>query len=290
MNDFDAANIAVYALSYDESDALRDFRDAHGISYTLLSDPESEVIKLFGILNTLIDKDDHPWYGIPYPGAYVVNADGKITDKFFDNNLAVRAGPEQLLHAALGKSPPEGETSIAGSIKVGAEVEVSVQLEGSSLTPTVQRDLVAQFRVPAGRHVYASPAPAGSIAVNLILDDNERLVQRPIVRPPAEPHKLAGTNETFDVHHHVFELRLPLTVNSVMAVDNGSEAEITISGELVWQSCDDQVCDIPVRKRFQITVPVTASPPVALGSKKGAALEPNAMAHFVKMRERRRKG
>lgn len=186
MNNFDAAKIAVYALSYDEADALRDFRDAHGISYTLLSDPESEVIKSFGILNTLIDKDDHPWYGIPYPGSYVVNADGKITHKFFDNNLAVRAGPEQLLHAALGRSSLAGATSIAGSVEESAEVEVSVQLEGSSLTPTVLKYLVAQFRVPAGRHVYASPAPAGSIAVDMILDGNDHLVQRPIIRPPAE--------------------------------------------------------------------------------------------------------
>ncbi len=93
----------MYGLSYDKADALRDFRDAHGITYTLLSDPDSEAIRSFGILNTLIDPDDHPWYGIPYPGTYVVSAEGAITHKFFENNLALRAGPEQLLRAALGQ-------------------------------------------------------------------------------------------------------------------------------------------------------------------------------------------
>lgn len=279
MKNFDAANVAVYALSYDEADALRDFRDAHDISYTLLPDPESEVIKSFAILNTLIDENDHPWYGIPYPGTYVVDADGKIMQKFFENNLAVRAGPEQLLHTALGQPLATKNEGVPQPVE---EVEVSVHLDGASLTPTVQKDLVAQFRVPAGYHVYASPAPEGSIAVDLILDDNEGLVQRSVVRPPAEPHSLAGTDETFDVYHDVFELRLPLTVN------NASEPEITIAGELVWQSCDDQVCGIPARKRFAITLPVTGSPPVALGSRKGAAMEPNAMAHFAKMTERRK--
>ena len=101
MKDFDAAGVAVYALSYDEADALRDFQEAHGITYTLLSDPDSEVIRSFSILNTLIDPDDHPWYGIPYPGTYVIDADGAITHKFFENNLAVRVGPEQLLRAGL---------------------------------------------------------------------------------------------------------------------------------------------------------------------------------------------
>ena len=65
MPHFEAAGIAVYALSYDEPDALRDFRDAHQITYSLLSDPDSKVISDFGILNTLIDPNDHPWYGIP---------------------------------------------------------------------------------------------------------------------------------------------------------------------------------------------------------------------------------
>ena len=36
MSEFDAAGAKVYALSYDEEDALRDFRDAHGITFNLL--------------------------------------------------------------------------------------------------------------------------------------------------------------------------------------------------------------------------------------------------------------
>ena len=113
MKAFDDAGIAVYCLSYDEPDALRDFRDAHGITYTLLSDPDSAVIRAFGILNTLIDENDHPWYGIPYPGTYVINRAGDITQMFFDNNLAVRAGPEQLLRAALGDPVGEAPHALA---------------------------------------------------------------------------------------------------------------------------------------------------------------------------------
>lgn len=280
MHRFDAAGIAVYALSYDEADALRDFRDAHGITFALLSDPDSRNIESFGILNTLIDESDHPWYGIPYPGAYVVAADGRITHKFFDNNLSVRVGPEQLLRAAEGRSGPGPEQSAPTSVE---EVIVNIELEGACLTPTVQKDLVARFQVPARRHVYAEPAPAGSISVDIVLDKNERLVERPMIRPDVEPHTLAGTGETFDVHHGVFELRLPLTVN------NDSEPEVTISGEVCWQSCDDQVCDIPSSKRFEIAAPVTASPLFPLRSEEGAQREPNAKAHFKKMTERRKR-
>ena len=281
MKDFDAAGIVVYALSYDEADALRDFRDAHGITYTLLSDPDSDVIRSFGILNTLIDPTDHPWYGIPYPGNYVVNPEGTITHKFFDNNLAVRAGPEQLLRAALGQ--PMLETK-ASETALDA-VQVSVALDGNTLTPTVQKDLVVSFSVPRGRHVYAEPAPQGSVAVDVVLDENKRLVQRPLVRPTSAPHTLAGTGESFRVHHGVFELRLPLTVNGAIG---GGGTEISVSGEVRWQSCDSEVCDIPAGQRFEVELPVAESPPVALWGKRGTALEPNAKEHFLRMSERRR--
>lgn len=281
MADFDAAGIAVYALSYDEKDALEDFRDAHGITYTLLSDPDSDIIRSFGILNTLIDPADHPWFGIPYPGTYIVDAEGAIQNKFFDNNLAVRAGPEQLLRAAQGGSLEAPDPIDESEVE---DVQVSVAVDGGSLAPMVQRDLVVRFSVPAGRHVYAEPAPLGSVAVTLELDENERLVQRPMIRPTGEPHTLAGTGESFLVHHGDFELRLPLTTNSMFDRDS---AEILVSGVLRWQSCDDEVCDVPSSQRFEFSLPVSESPPVALSGQKGATMEPNAREHFRRMSERR---
>ena len=280
MRAFDAADIRVYALSYDEADALRDFRDAHGITCTLLSDPDSDVIRSFGVLNTLIDPHDHPWYGIPYPGAVVVSAEGTITHKFFDNNLAVRAGPEQLLRAALDEPMPEPAADAAAP----REVQVSVALDGDHLAFTVQRDLVVRFSVPEGRHVYADPAPQGSVAVAVTLDVNGRLVQRAIVRPASEPHTLGSTGESFRVHHGVFELRLPLTVNGLSRRDAGN---ITIAGEVRWQCCDDEVCDLPASQRFELTVPVSGPPAHPLRDSKAATVEPNAAAHFRRMSERR---
>ena len=233
-------------------------------------------------MNTLIEENDHPWFGIPYPGTYVINPEGTITHKFFDNNLAVRAGPEQLLRAARGEDVPAasvGETT-------PDSVEVSVELEGGRLVSTVQRDLVVRFRLPAGRHAYADPAPQGSVAADVILDDNDRLVQRPLIRPASELHTLAGTDESFQVYHGQFELRLPLTVNGGL-LDRGL-TDIVVAGEVRWQTCDDEVCDIPAKQRFELQVPVAAPPPVALRSSAGAALEPNAKAHFQRMSERRK--
>ena len=63
---------------------------------------------------------------------------------------------------------------------------------------------------------------------------------------------------------------------------------VPISGEVRWQSCGDEVCDIPTSRRFELTLPVSQPPAVALGDPEGAALEPNAVAHFLRMSERRK--
>ena len=282
MPQFAALGAEVYALSYDEPDALLDFQRAHNITYHLLSDPDSQVIREFGILNTLIAEDDHPWFGIPYPGTYVVDSAGVITHKFFENNLAVRAGPEQMLRALRGENvtSPTPTTASDGDTEAQEQVQVEVSLEGEYLSPTVQRDLVIRCHVPAGRHMYAAPAPAGMQAVTVTLDDQPGLVQRGLLRPASETHQLHGTDEQFQVHHGMVELRLPLTVSA-------TPETLTLAGQVRWQCCDDEVCDVPQSHRFALSVPVQPSPPVALGSKAGAALEPNAMAHFQKMTTRR---
>ena len=292
MPQFNAAGIALYALSYDEPDALDDFSEAHNISYTFLSDPDSQVIRSFGLLNTLIDPNDHPWFGIPYPGTYILDEQGIITNKFFDNNLAVRVGPEQLLLAATGErlevtvEPGAHDQSLDSSNEMQSiepEVQVRVELDGEHLSSSVQHDLVAHFRVPPGRHVYAEPAPQGSIAVDLTLETDERIVTRALKRPLADHHRLLSTQEEFGVHHNSFELRLPITVNNAL----GGADEITLRGELCWQTCDDEVCDIPKRQAFELTLPVSKAPANAIGNTSGMELEPNAMSHFQKMTTRR---
>ncbi len=283
MQELADAGARVYALSYDEADALKDFQQAYGTTYKLLSDPDSMVIRHFGLLNTLIAEDDHPWFGIPYPGTYVLDAEGVITHKFFENNLAVRVGPEQLVRAVCGES-----ISVEAIEQVApTEATARVCLDGDNLPACVQRDLVADLTVPPGRHVYASPAPEGTVAVTLELDANPRIVKRELIRPPSEPHSLGASGEEFQVHHDRVRLRLPVTINGGLTVDNDSPA-VTLSGILKWQTCDDEVCDIPASERFELSIPVEGPiMPSFMGPDDQDSPEPNAGKHFQRMIERR---
>ena len=61
---------------------LTRFARAHQITFPMLSDKGSAVIRRYGILNTNIPRT-HTFYGIPFPGEYLVAPDGAWRTKFF---------------------------------------------------------------------------------------------------------------------------------------------------------------------------------------------------------------
>ena len=70
--------LGVAAISYDSVAVLKNFADRQHITFPLLSDSGSQTIRAFGILNETV-KPDTAFYGIPYPGTFIVNAQGKVT-------------------------------------------------------------------------------------------------------------------------------------------------------------------------------------------------------------------
>ena len=288
MPAFEALGIRILALSYDEPDALKDFQDAYGITYTLLSDPDSKVIRDYGILNTLIAEDDHPWFGIPFPGTYVADSQGDITHKFFENNLVLRVGPEELLRAVDGDALSEYVGNPIVPNADAGEAQPQVFLEGQQLAVGVLRHLVCQIEVPEGRHLYADPAPEGMVSFTMTLDAQPKLVARELIRPISEAHTVTGTGEVIRVHHGRVELRLPITANAAITSTTES-AMLDLTGEVSWQTCDDEVCDVPRRIQFEFSVPVEGAVVNDFMAKPGAprVRAMDGMRHFKKMSSRR---
>lgn len=282
MDAYRAAGVRLYALSYDEPDALADYAEAHGTTFTMLSDPDSEVIGSFGILNTLIPPDDHPWYGLPFPGSYVIDADGIIVAKFFEHNFAIRPGPEQLLAAALGtefdvpelEQPPE-------------RVSVEVTIEGDSLPMGVTRHIVATFRVPEGQHVYSEPVPDGLVAAAIELDGNAGILSYEPVVPPTSPLTLSGSGDTLAVYEGDVVLRLPVAQNARNMQKDDNGRFVTISGRVRWQSCDNVECFLPESMPFSFRV--EAGFPVLgdMGPGVGRVPAMNGARHFQRLIDRR---
>ena len=99
MDDVSALGFGLAGLTYDDPPALLTFVDRFDLRFPLLSDPGSEVIRAFGILN-----EDHVpgsfAFGIPHPMIFVIDAAGIIRHRFSENSYNDRPDIELVLEAA----------------------------------------------------------------------------------------------------------------------------------------------------------------------------------------------
>ena len=89
------------AISYDTVEILKNFAGRRGIHYPLLSDPESKIIRAFGLLNTSL-KSDSPIYGVPRPGLLLVDENGVVKEKFFEDDYRERYTVAGILASKFG--------------------------------------------------------------------------------------------------------------------------------------------------------------------------------------------
>src|SRR5215471_3525687 len=122
--DLAANGVALFATSYDSVEVLRNFADAHGITYPLLSDEGSHAMRGLGLINDRV-QEDHAVYGIqpnprhvnlPYPGLFVLDSDGLVTQKRFYESYRKRDTGTGLLAQVLGvvKEPSAPSRPAAG--------------------------------------------------------------------------------------------------------------------------------------------------------------------------------
>jgi peroxiredoxin len=172
LPEFEAAGVWVAAISYDPPGALAQFCDEHGITYPFLSDEGSRLIQRLGILNTLIAPDE-PVYGIPYPGAYLLDERGVVVAKYFHREYQVREAPAFMLADGFGLTPAlDGHPSVnarengvevtatlgAPDLKFWQRVYLHVRLTpgaGWALDgePVVRVTSTADVHIEASRHV-----------------------------------------------------------------------------------------------------------------------------------------
>jgi hypothetical protein len=105
-----ASGIAAYAISYDPLDVLAQLARGYGVTYPLLSDRESRVIRALGLLNTNMPAG-HPWHGVPYPGTFLLDEEGRIAHKSFYADHRVRDSVARLLEDGFGVPPDLGGAS-----------------------------------------------------------------------------------------------------------------------------------------------------------------------------------
>ena len=82
---------------------LKTFSDKSELTYLLLSDEGSTVIDALGIRNTAMDGKSfgpNDLTGVPHPGTYLVDDEGKVVAKLFVERYQDRHTTDALIEAA----------------------------------------------------------------------------------------------------------------------------------------------------------------------------------------------
>lgn len=87
------------AVSYDDSDLLAEFSEKHDLSYELASDPESQAIMGFNLLNEDMTPGSR-YYGVPHPAIFFVDTDRSVRAVLREESYKDRPAMELVLHIA----------------------------------------------------------------------------------------------------------------------------------------------------------------------------------------------
>ena len=267
--------LGVAAISYDSVDVLSDFAQRRGITFPLLADDDSSAIAEFGILNTVAaegvgDNADDPdvqadvakyvsafganpmIVGTPYPGTFMIDSDGKVTSRFFEEFYRERnTTTNVMLKLGMGLSPiaaVEGET---------AHLKFTAYPSNTSVTVGTRFSLALDVTPGPNMHVYAPGAEdKGYRVIGFNLDQPEIARIAPVTYPESEIYYF----EPLDEHVPVYQEKFTILQEVVMNGDARAEEvmstldALTLTGTLEYQACDDAICFLPQSIPVSFTV------------------------------------
>lgn len=108
MDKFNTVNLQIVGISYDSVDTLKQFANQKSITFPLLSDEGSAVIRE---LKLEFKK------GLPHPGTIIVDGQGQVRGKIFKEGHEKRHNTQELLDlvATLDLATEEKENKAAAT-------------------------------------------------------------------------------------------------------------------------------------------------------------------------------
>ncbi len=241
-------------ISYDSVDILREFAERRHITFPMLSDPDSAIIRRFGLFreDVLADSRDH---GIPYPGTFLVDAAGVVRERFFEERYWNR----MTMPAALWRL---GVALAADAAVLDREhVRIRTSASDAAVYPGNRFTLFVEVEPSPGVHVYGPAVGGGYQRLEVSIDPLPFLTVHPPLYPPASPLILPWTDEALTGYASPARVAVDVSLGTRQELAAVLEAAdgLTLTGTLRLQACDDRVCwapeAIPLRWHVHLVPP-----------------------------------
>jgi peroxiredoxin len=250
--ELDAAGVAVFGLSYDATKVLAGFAEKRGITFPLLSDEGSHAIRALGLLNEHV-AEQHAYYGVavrdehhgvPYPGTFVLDENGFLTAKYFEQSYRVRPTAALFREFALG-SPGDHPPA---AVHADGTLQIRAWTDTPTYRPYQQQRLHVELDVQHGTHVFAAPAPEDYAAMEVDVEPLESLtIGRMESSAPTEHFRVPGVDQDMTVYTGSPRVTLPL-----LFAKNLGPTPLQIN--ITYQSCTETICFPPRTAQLTVTL------------------------------------
>ena len=236
--------LGLAAITYDPIETLSSFAAARSLDFTLLSDEGSAVIRDYDLLN----REQAPgvrFHGIPYPGTFVLDTEGRVISRFFEQAYQERFTVSSIM-VALGDA-------LDGAARDGTRLttdhlEALVYATDGTVAPGNRFSLLVDVAPKAGMHVYA-PGDHGYQIISLRVRTPEFIRSHEVSYPESEIYHFEPLDERVEVYEQPFQLSLGVTIpmsREIGGLAAAPDATLTLEGVLAYQACDDAICYTPV--------------------------------------------
>ena len=273
MKDVRDRGLGIAVISYDSREILEAFTREHGITFPMLSDKGSETITRYGILNTVVDealganrddpavKADVQKYisvnnpqpmmrGMAFPGTFIVDRQGRVTARFFEDFYIERNTVSGILKRVGGRN-----ALVAGTKISTAQLDLTTYPSDAAVAAGNRFALVLELTPRRGTHVYA-PGASGYKVIAMTIAPQPFVRALPLTYPASEIYFFKPLNERVPVYQKPFRLVQDVVLEGQPAAQQAFRGKdsLTITGALDYQACDDRECFNPVSVPLTWTV------------------------------------
>jgi AhpC/TSA family/Disulphide bond corrector protein DsbC len=249
---FAERGLGVASISYDSVAVLKNFADRAGIHYPMLSDPGSRIIREFGILNEAVPKDNL-FYGVPHPGTYILDENGVVRGKYFEEDFRERYTAGNILWKQFG-----GPAGAPGATAETPHLRISTIASDAEARAGTRLSLALEIELKPGMHVYAPGVDGGYIPVSWTMAESKAWKAQDVVWPASRTLRLEAIRETVPVFEGRFRVMRDLTIAQQKDFTPllGPDRKLTVEGTFRYQACDARECfppqKIPLRWTFHL--------------------------------------
>jgi peroxiredoxin len=247
---FEQQGLKLAAISYDTVEILKSFADRRQIEYPMLADPDSQIIRAYGVLNAEATGRDE---GMARPGYFFIDPSGTIREKFFETSYQERDSANSVIARLFP------ELAVAAPVSVNAQhIGLTIAQSDRAGAPGSRISLIAEVKLAPRVHVYA-PGAQGYRPIELKIQPAPEFTLASPTYPKSKELYLPAIQERVQLYEGTFRVTQDVTISYsqdfIRLLGTDGKA-VEINGEFRYQACDDKICYLPtsVPVKWQVQV------------------------------------